>query len=206
MDSDEVTRLLEAAGSDGDAAGQLLPLVYDDLRVAAARHMRHERSDHTLDATALVHEAYLRLVGNRKLPWANRAHFYAAAAEAMRRILLDHARGRGRQKRGGGRRREPLGLLDLAASPDAANIVAFDQAFRRLEEEDAQAAAVVRFRFFAGLGVRETADALGVSTRTVNRAWSYARAWLHDALAGSADLEEPGEADDRVNRPDLNAT
>ena len=179
----DVTRILAAIeGGDARAADELLPLVYEQLRRIAQQRMAEERSGHTLQATALVHEAYLRLVGGQEVGWANRAHFYFAAAEAMRRILIEHARKRNRIKRGGDRRRAPVSVADLAAEEDFEEIVAVDDAIRRLEEEDAQAARVVRLRFFAGLSVDETARALDVSPRTVAREWAYARAWLHDAL------------------------
>lgn len=178
-DGTPVTVLLERAGAgERAAADALLPLVYEQLRAIAARAMASERRDNTLQATALVHEAYLRLVGVREVPWANRAHFYAAAAEAIRRILLDHAKGRAREKRGGGRARLDLsGVADLA-SVDSGDILAFDGAFRRLEEEAPEVAAVVRMRFWAGLSGEEAAEALGVSLRTVHRRWELARAWL----------------------------
>lgn len=188
--SSDATVLLQAA-ADGDAAAaaRLLPLVYDQLRAAAQLHMNRERSDHTLSATALVHEAYVKMAGPREIPWANRAHFYAAAAESIRRILLDHAKARAREKRGGGggkdgtpaRRMAFASIAELAAAPPE-EIVSFDAALRRLEEESADAARVVRFRFFAGLSVDATAQAMGVSDRTVNRLWTFARAWLHRAL------------------------
>jgi RNA polymerase sigma factor (TIGR02999 family) len=165
------------------AAEQLLPLVYEQLRAIARRNMQQERSAHTLQATALVHEAYLRLLGDQPLEWDSRGHFYVAAAEAMRRILIEHARSRGRAKRGGERKRVPLTVVDLAADDDAAQIMAVDEAFRRLEEQDPDAAKVVRLRFYAGLSVEDTAAALGMSPRSVAREWSYARAWLHGALA-----------------------
>src|SRR5205823_1002499 len=141
----------------------------------------------TLSATALVHEAYLNLVGPREVPWAGRAHFYAAAAEAMRRVLLDHAKGRGRAKRGGidGQRRKRVefaSVAELAAAEDSQEIVSFDAALCRLEAESADAARVVQLRFFAGLSIDETAQTMGVSDRTVNRLWTYARAWLHRAI------------------------
>ena len=150
--------------------------------------MNDERGEHTLQATALVHEAYLRLIGDAPVPWANRAHFFAAAAEAMRRILVEHARARQRVKRGGGPattpRRPPNGVLDLAdESADPDEILMLDEAIRRLEQEDPEAARVVRLRFFAGLSVDETAEALGVSPSSVDREWAYARARLHRLLA-----------------------
>ena len=178
-----------AANGDKAAADRLLPLVYEQLRKAAQIQMAGERSDHTFSATALVHEAYLRLAGPREVPWAGRGHFYAAAAEAMRRILLDHAKGRARLKRGGpGREGAKAGAKaqaemdfgDLAAlaCQDSEEIVRFDDAFRRLEVESPDGAVVARLRFFAGLNVEQTAAALGLSTSTVDRRWAFARAWL----------------------------
>ncbi len=148
--------------------------------------MAGERPDHTLQATALVHEAFLRLVGDREIPWTGRAHFYVAAAEAMRRILLDHAKARRRIKRGGGR--APLALADVAdlAARDSREVLMFDEAFRRLEDESPETAMIVRLRFFAGLGVEHTAEALRISTSTVDRRWAFARAWLFRQLDGRA--------------------
>jgi len=162
-------------------ASDLLPLVYDELRTLARHRMAHENVGHTLQATALVHEAYLRLGGD-EAQFANRAHFFHAAAEAMRRILIDHARQRGSAKRGGGARRLPTNVLDLACAPDSGEIVALDDAIGRLEKEAPQAASVVRLRFYAGLSVEETAEALNISPRTVNREWTFARAWLFRVL------------------------
>ena len=175
----DVTRLLEQAGAgDGGAAAQLLPLVYEQLRRLAHLRMADQPQDHTLQATALVHEAYLKLVGNQDVRWNDRAHFYFAAAEAMRQILVDSARGRGRLKRGGGRSWSPVSVADLAAAEDPEQILAVDEAVRRFESQSPDAAAVVRLRFYAGLSVEETALALGRSERTVYREWNYARAWL----------------------------
>ena len=187
--SREVTRLLQAAGGpDRAAADQLLTLVYDQLRQAAELQMANERPDHTLSATALVHEAYLKLIGPRKVPWTGRRHFYAAAAEAMRRILLDHAKARARLKRGaveggipGGSLSDFESLSELTTR-EPEEILSFDDAIRRLEVEAPDSAAVVRLRFFAGLTIDQTAQALGVSDRTVDRLWLYARAWLHRAM------------------------
>jgi len=169
-------------------AADLLPAVYDQLRRLARQRLASERDDHTLQATALVHEAYMRLAGpdGQAARFANAGHFYAAAAEAMRRILIEHARARARVKRGGPNlRRVPLtSVLDLATTPDPDEILAFDEAIRRLEVETPDSAEVVRLRFYAGLSVEETAKALGVSERTVNREWTYARAWLFRALHG----------------------
>lgn len=188
---DDATVLLaRAAEGDQAAASRLLPLVYEQLRKAAQIEMNDERRDHTLDATALVHEAYLKLVGPRDVAWANRAHFYAAAAEAMRRILLDHARARGREKRGGGRAGQ-LGadghaaissVADLVACEDPEEIVRLEMALRRLEEEDPEVAQVVRLRFYAGLTGEQAASTLGKSAATVDRDWAWARAWLYRKL------------------------
>jgi RNA polymerase sigma factor (TIGR02999 family) len=182
--------MTRAAEGDHAAAAELLPLVYEQLRKAAQLQMAAERAGHTLSSTALVHEAYLRLVGPRQAPWAGRAHFYAAAAESMRRILLDHAKARARGKRGGrdgkpAPRRDFSSVGDLAAAePD--EIVSFDDALCRLESESADAARVVRLRFFAGLTVGEVAHAMDISDRTVNRLWTFARAWLHRELRAEA--------------------
>jgi RNA polymerase sigma factor (TIGR02999 family) len=166
-----------AAGGDKAAADRLLPLVYGQLRKAAQRDLAAERADHTLSATALVHEAYLKLVGPREIAWANRGHFYAAAAEAMRRILIDHARGH--ERRGGSALRwtEVEDVADLATT-GSEGILAVDEAIGRLERDDPQAAALVRLRFYAGLGVDEAAESLGISPRTAARLWTYARAVL----------------------------
>jgi RNA polymerase sigma factor (TIGR02999 family) len=179
----EVTRILKEAG-DGNprASSALLPLVYEELRKLAAVRMCGEREDHTLQATALVHEAYLRLVGGDDLQWANRAHFFAAAAEAMRRILIEHARARLGPRRGGSLGKLPIDVVDLASTDDPEQILALDEAISRLEKEDADAARVVRLRFYAGLGIDETAQALGTSASTVKREWSFARAFLFRVL------------------------
>lgn len=167
-------------------AEQLLPLVYSQLRAAAQAKLVHERAGHTLQATALVHEAYLKLVGTRDVPWRDRAHFYAAAAEAMRRVLVDHARSRATSKRGGAGARRAA--LELAALPDPhsaeenSGFLILDGALSRLESVDAEAAAVVRLRYFAGLDIDSTAAVLGVSSATVKRTWAFARAWLRDAI------------------------
>jgi len=189
----QVTKLLhDVEEGKPQAAGALLPLVYDQLRELARHRMAEERSGHTLQATALVHEAFLRLVGDHPVGWAGRAHFFHAAAEAMRRILIDHARGKESLKRGGagrgegktppGQRRVPLGLLELAESHDPAEILDLDEAVCRLEQQSPDVAAVVRLRFYAGLTVEETAQALGISPQSVKRDWSYARAWLYHQL------------------------
>jgi RNA polymerase sigma factor (TIGR02999 family) len=174
----EVTRLIQAASaSDRAAADQLLTLVYDQLRRIAQQRMAEERAGHTLQATALVHEAYLRLVGDTEVYWQGRGHFFAAAAEAMRKILIEHARRRGTAKRGGGLR-AVSSVLDLASDENISDALIIDDLISRLEMEDATAAQVVRLRFFAGLSLANTAEALGVSKPTVSRKWTYARAWL----------------------------
>lgn len=179
----DVSRLLgEVADGNASAVDQILPLVYDQLRAVAQQRMAGERIGHTLQATALVHEAFLRLVGPREIPWESQAHFYAAAAESMRRILVDHARSRKREKRGGKHQRVALNVLDLAQAENSEEILAFDEAFRRLEQREPEAAEVVRLRFFAGLSVDQTAEALGSSPRTIDRRWKFARAWLFREL------------------------
>jgi RNA polymerase sigma factor (TIGR02999 family) len=180
---EQITRLLgEAVAGDKHAAQELLPLIYEQLRELARHRMTDERAGHTLQATALVHEAYLRLVGDREVPWSGRAHFFSAAAEAMRRILIDHARAHNGAKRGGDRRRIPLNVVDLAAPDQFAEIVSLDKALSRLEGVSEELAEVVRLRFYAGLSVEETAEALGVAPRTVERRWAGARAWLFREL------------------------
>jgi RNA polymerase sigma factor (TIGR02999 family) len=180
----DVTRILQAIEhGDPQAAEQLLPLVYDELRKLASQKLAQEKPGQTLQATALVHEAYLRLVGDDPTrPWDSRGHFFAAAAEAMRRILINRARDKGRQKRGGGRRRVDLEHLAVAdqASPD--DVVALDEALQRLEQNNKPCAQLVKLRFFAGLTMEEAAAALGIAPRTAHRYWVFARAWLYDAL------------------------
>ncbi len=173
-------------GGDESAEDELMQKVYGHLRRVAQNRMSSERTGHTLEATELVHEAYLRLAGadGEQPSWANRAHFYHAASEAMRRILIEHARKRGRKKRGGNLKRVASNVLDLAAAEEnAEEILALDEAFERLEAEDPRIGQIVRMRFFAGLSVDDTASALGISRRTVIREWTYARAWLYEALA-----------------------
>ena len=182
----EVTRILSGIeAGDPHAAAQLLPLVYDELRRLAAQKLAQEKPGQTLDATALVHEAYLRVVDGDQAPhWDGRGHFFAAAAEAMRRILIDNARRKGRLKRGGARKRVDLDDADLVslAAPD--ELLLIDEAISKLAREDARAAQLVRLRYFAGLSVEEAAELSGLSRSTAYEHWSYARAWLHCELYG----------------------
>ncbi len=185
---EQVTQLLElAGGGDARASEELLPLVYDELRRLARGQMKKEKggpSGQTLQATALVHEAYLRLVGDADVKWQNRAHFFGAAARAMRRILVDRARHRGRIKRGGDRERVELGDqgLGVAAPGSGTDLVELDLALARLEADDPRKAEVVMLRYFAGLSIEETAAALSLSPATVKNEWTFARAWLKREL------------------------
>lgn len=191
----DVTQLL-AAVSDGDskAAAELLPLVYGELQKLARSYMSHEREGQTLQPTALVHEAYMRLVGEADVKWDGRGHFFGAAARAMRRILVDRARSRGRIKRGGGRGRVELQPEVMAVEPPSTDLLALDEALDRLEKYDKRKCDVVLLRYFAGLSIEETAAALGVSPATVKNEWTFARAWLHRELANTA--EEDGASED----------
>ena len=177
----EVTRILSAIEQgDSHAADQLLPLVYDELRKLAARKLAHEKPGQTLDATALVHEAYLRLVG--AIPgktWTGRGHFFAAAAEAMRHILVEQARRKARHKRGGGRQRLDFrGSEPTVEAPHLGDILAVDEALTQFAAKHPEKAELVKLRYFAGLTIADTAAALGISTATAERHWRYARAWL----------------------------
>jgi RNA polymerase sigma factor (TIGR02999 family) len=188
----EVTNILSAIEQgDPQAAEQLLPLVYGELRKLAAQKLAHEKPGQTLQATALVHEAYLRLVDpGGEQPWNNRVHFLAAAAEAMRRILIDRARDRKRLKRGGDRRRQELDLeAFLEDDAPADDLIDLDEAIARLAGIDAQAAALVKFRLFAGLTIEQASSAMGISRRTAERDWTFARTWLFGQLGARA---EPG--------------
>lgn len=181
----EVTRILvEIERGDPRAPEQLLPLVYDELRRLAAQKMAQERPGQTLQATSLVHEAYLRLVEPQQSQgWDNRGHFFAAAAEAMRRILVDQARRRDSRKRGGGLTREPLDESAIAAPEIPGNVIAVDEALAKLSVHDFQAAELVKLRFFAGLTIQQSAEILGISSRHANDVWAYARAWLINELS-----------------------
>ncbi len=188
----EVTQILnQIQQGDPHAASQLLPVVYDELRKLAAHKLAREKPGQTLDATALVHEAYLRLVDvERGRQWDSRGHFFAAAAEAMRRILVEKARRRQRDKHGGGRARLDLDELQLAVPEPHADLLALDEALTRLAATDATAARLVELRYFAGLKLAEAAKALSLPPRTADRLWAYARAWLHQELRG---MGRPGK-------------
>jgi RNA polymerase sigma-70 factor (ECF subfamily) len=182
---DEITRLLgQASAGDRRAAGDLMPLVYDELRSLADSYLRQERSDHTLQPTALVHEAYLRLVDQTRVDWQDRTHFFAIAATSMRRILINHARDRNRLKRGGGARRITLGELSASAPMTDEALLELDEALTRLGALDQRKASVVEHRYFAGLSIDQTAELLGTSPATVKRDWEFARAWLLHELTG----------------------
>jgi RNA polymerase sigma-70 factor (ECF subfamily) len=176
----DVTRLLDdLQNGRSDAGSQLIPLVYDELHRLARQQMRHERPDHTLQATALLHEAYLRLVNQPERTWENRTHFIAIAAQVMRRILVDHARARRTAKRDGALHRVPLEEPLLSTRDQPEELIALNDALERLAVLDARQSRVVELRYFGGLTVDETAEALGMSPRTVKREWRVARAWLH---------------------------
>jgi len=184
-ESQEVTLLLTAlTRGDDAAASRLIPVVYAELRRLAESYMRRERVDHTLQATALVHEAYLKLIGQNSVNWQSRAHFFGVAAQLMRRILIDHARGHVRQKRGGEQKKVSLDEAFVSIEQQADELVAVDDSLNRLAKIDPRQARVVELRFFGGLSVEEAAEVLGVSPKTVKRDWSVAKAWLY------ADLKE----------------
>jgi RNA polymerase sigma factor (TIGR02999 family) len=188
----EITRLLsQIEQGDRQASEQLLPLVYAELRRLAARRLSAEKAGQTLDATGLVHEAYLRLAGGTKQPqWAGRGHFFAAAAEAMRRILVDKARRRSTRKHGGGRARVDLDAVgSLADKAPATDLLALDEALTRLATEAPAKAEVVKLRYFAGLTMSEIAEVLGISVATAERHWTFARSWLYAELKDSDDAE-----------------
>ena len=174
-----VTQLLIAwRNGDETALDELMPLVYEELRRMARNYLRRERSDHTLQTTALVNEAYLRLIDHKRIEWQNRAHFFALAARAMRRILVDYARSRKYQKRGGGARKVSISEAAVLAQERAAEMVALDDALNALAALDPRKSQVVEMRYFGGMSVEETAEALGISAVTVTRDWNTAKGWL----------------------------
>jgi RNA polymerase sigma factor (TIGR02999 family) len=179
----DVTRILQSIErGDPKAAEELLPLVYDQLRKLASHHMAQEAAGHTLQPTALVHEAWLRLVEAPGQNWNSRNHFFMAAAQAMRRILIERARQKGRLKRGGDQQRVPLEELDVATNADSETLLMIEEAMERLAEADPTKAKLVELRFFTGLSLEEAAQVLGVSTPTAKRYWAYARAWLFQEI------------------------
>jgi len=183
----DVTLILQAVRrGDGQAAEELLPMVYNELRRLAATRMAQESAGQTLQATALVHEAWLRMVGDGDRSWQNRAHFFGAAAEAMRRILIENARRKSRLKRGGGQVRLNIEELELAATTPDDKVLLIDEALARLQVEDPQIARVVTMKYFGGMTNQEAAESLGVTERTVERQWAYAKAWLF------RDIRSPG--------------
>lgn len=183
--SPDITLILsEWSAGHADAAERLMPLVYQELRRLARQHLQRERADHTLQPTALVHEAYLRLVDQSRVSWQNRAQFFGVAAQLMRRILVDHARAHGAEKRGGN---AEYIVLDEAAAPAeerAVNLLALDDALTQLARIDTRKSRIVELRFFGGLTVEETAEAMGLNPATVRRDWTFAKAWLHRAISG----------------------
>ena len=183
MPDHDITLLLQSLGKDdGRASSELLPLLYAELRRLAGARMRREKAGHTLQPTALVHEAWMLMVGENDRTWANRAHFFAAASESMRRILIGSARRKGRIKRGGGQIRINLDDLDLAAAPADDNILLINEAVEELEKTDPEKARIVIMKFFGGMTNQEVAEHLGVTERTIERQWAYARAWLLQAV------------------------
>ncbi len=197
-DSHDVTQLLSALTRGDEEAGEkLIPLVYVELRRLARSYMRRERTDHTLQATALVHEAYLKLVEQRSANWQSRAHFFGVAAHVMRRILIDHARGHLRQKRGGEFEKVVLDEGLVFSPAQSVELLAVDEALERLAKLDERQARVVELRFFGGLSVEEAAAVLGISPKTVKRDWSIAKAWLHAELKEHHGIDAATMGDDQ---------
>jgi RNA polymerase sigma-70 factor (ECF subfamily) len=182
----DITRLLQDwQGGDREALDRLLPLVYDELHIIAGRHLARERPERTLQTTALVNEAYMKLVDQRHVDWQNRAHFFALAARLMRRIVLDDVRRRHREKRGGGVQPVPVEEMRIAAPPrsmDAVDVLALDRALTQLEALDADQGRIVELRYYGGLTIEETAVVMGVSAATIKREWAMAKSWLYRAL------------------------
>jgi RNA polymerase sigma factor (TIGR02999 family) len=177
--------LLDWSNGDESSLGKLLPIVYQELRRLAQHYLQQERSDHTLQATALVHEAYLKLIDTKDVQWQNRAHFFGVAAQTMRHILVDMARQRRAQKRGGGHKLPLDEAISVPTEAEDVNLVALDEALNRLAEIDVQQSRIIELRYFAGLTIEETAEVLDISPATVKREWAMARAWLHRELQQS---------------------
>ncbi|MHC4943386.1 MAG: sigma-70 family RNA polymerase sigma factor [Planctomycetota bacterium] len=188
MAMEDVTQILNAL-SEGDdtASDRLIEAVYEELRRVASNKLSWEKPGQTLQATALVHEAWLRLVGNRRTEWQSRGHFFSAAAEAMRRILVDRARRKRRLKHGGGKKRLEQDLLQIPALPEKTDLIALDEALARLHDKDPIKSQIVKLRFFTGLSIEQAAEMMGISRAAAYRHWTYARAWLYDFLFGSED-------------------
>ena len=184
---EEISELLKAwGGGDAEAAERFIPLIYDELRRQARRFLNRERANHTLQTTALVHEAYLRLAEQRNVNWQNRAHFFGLAGQMMRRILVNYAISRNREKRGGANENIALDeTIVIAAEKSEVDLMALDEALTRLEKLDARQARVVELRYFSGLNIKETAEVMEISTATVKREWSMAKAWLKAELDGA---------------------
>lgn len=178
--------LIELTDGNMEVVNQIYPYIYDELRRLAGSYLRRERSDHTLQPTALVHEAYMKLIDQKQVQWQNRAHFFGIAAQVMRRILMDHARKHNAEKRGGDADKMPLEEEILVVSHDrSAELIALDDALQALAAIDPQKAKIVELRYFGGLSIEETAEALGVSVPTINRQWRMAKAWLYGQLANN---------------------
>jgi RNA polymerase sigma factor (TIGR02999 family) len=193
----DVTSLLnKLAAGDQEAAAQLVPLVYAELRRLAARRLRQERPDHTLQATALVHEAYIRLAAQREARWQSRAQFFGVASQVMRRVLVDYARGQQRIRRGGKQRKVPLDDVMLASPDRSEEVLSVHESLSRLEKLDGRQAHIVELRYFGGLTVEEIAEVVGISTKTVMRELNVAKAWLHgDLKEGDADAESQAKVE-----------
>jgi RNA polymerase sigma-70 factor (ECF subfamily) len=188
--SSTISQLLESVRKgDADAAFTLMPLLYNELHRLAMHYMRSERPGHTLQATALVNEAYLKLIDQREANWESRSHFIAVAAQVMRNVLIDHARGRQRVKRGGLQQKVPLEDVVLISEEQTDDLIAIDTAMKRLEGIDARQSRIVELRYFGGLTVEQTAEVLGISPKTVKRDWAVARAWLHRELRTARESE-----------------
>jgi RNA polymerase sigma factor (TIGR02999 family) len=187
----ELTRILDALEQDAGSTDELLPVVYQELRRLAAHKLSHEASGQTLQPTALVHEAWLKLVDSPHQSWQNRAHFFGAAAEAMRRILIARARRKGRQRRGSGAEHVDADDLEIAAPAPDEELLALNEALDRFAAVEPQHAELVKLRYFVGLKIEEAADVLGISVATAKRWWAYARAWLFNEISGPPDRQDP---------------